>query len=115
MSKTILTVFVLLFSIQAYCSEDDIPLVGIDKAGSPIQIFVPKKDYQKKFSQLISSVNDSTMPVLEKRNLFQKWSLRTIVVGISVTLEAGFSPIFKLGLLPRFRILFSNSKDAVLP
>lgn len=93
----------------------DLPLVGLDKDGAPVQMFVKKEKYQEQMAAALKGVQSSALPVLEKHEAANKWSLRTIMIGIGLSVEVGIGPILKLGAAPRFRALFSNSTDPVIP
>ena len=41
--------------------------------------------------------------------------LRTVLVGVGVGVEVGLTKIVKIKTSPRFRLLFSNSVDPVIP
>ncbi len=106
---------IIFVSIPLFASQDEVPLVGLDSDNQPIEVFINKKEYQGRLGRMISSVQESTLPVLTKRDPRQGWSLRTVMVGIGVSMEVGISKIFKLGAIPRFKVAFTNSSDPGLP
>lgn len=109
-----LWVFIILLGTQV-AGATDLPLVGLDRDGNPVELFVKKEKYQKQMTEAIDGVQTSALPVLEKHEKSAPWSLRTIVVGIGLSVQVGIGPIIKLTAAPRFRALFSNSNDPVIP
>ena len=93
----------------------DIPMVGLDRDGSPVELFVKKEAYKKQLTQAVGGVQTSALPVLDKHEKGGAWKLRTIVIGIGLSIEVGIGPILKLSASPRFRAVFSNSNDPVVP
>lgn len=99
-----------LTAVNLYAA--DIPMVGLNEDGSPIETFVPEMPYKEKLTQGIISVQESTIPILQKRGESKKgWMLRSVIVGLGIQMEIKLGPIVKFGVLPRFRIGFSNSRD----
>jgi len=95
---------------------EDIPMVGIAEDGSPIEVLVPVSSYQQKLTQAVVSVQQSTLPVLEQKTQSSMgWMLRTAVVGLGVKLEVGLGPLVKFGILPRFRLAFTNNREPSVP
>ena len=95
--------------------EGQIPVIGVDQNGNPTQVMVSEKDYTDRLTTLISSVQDSALPVLNRREVHKPWMLRTLVFGIGVNAEVGVGPLIKVGAYPRTRLVFSNSTDPTLP
>lgn len=109
----------LLVLALVLCSQlamaKDLPMIGIDQDGHPVEVFVKKEKYRKQLTDAVKGVQTSALPVLDKHEKSAPWSLRTIVIGVGLSIEVGIGPILKLGAAPRFRALFSNSSDPVLP
>ena len=93
---------------------DGIPMIGIDANGNPAQAFAPESEYSKRLIAVASSVQDSTLPVLNQLEGHSAWILRNISIGIGVNAEIGIGP-FKIGAFPRFRMVFTNSSEPSLP
>ena len=93
---------------------DGIPVIGLDSRGVAAQVFVPKSEYVKRMMAYTSSVQDSLLPVLNRHDPGSEWALRTVIFGAGVNAEVGIGP-FRVGAFPRFRMIFSNSKDPSLP
>ena len=90
--------------------KDMIPVIGFDEAGNSQQTFVPHSEYRQRLLVLTSSVQKSTIPVLNKMASKNNWNLRMAVFGISVNAEISLGPI-RIGAMPGARLIFSNMKD----
>lgn len=108
----------LLLSASCWCVAsfaNNIPMVGLDKDGAPVETLVPATKYRQNLKTAIVGLQTSTLPVLQKKS--QKgsgWMLRSAVVGLGVNMELGLGEI-KFGILPRFRVGFSNAKEPSMP
>ncbi len=90
-------------------------MVGLDKEGKEMIMDVPVKNYKDNLKKAIAGVQISTLPVLQRKSESLKgWMLRSVVVGLGVNLEVGIGEA-KLGVLPRFRVGFSNAKEPSVP
>lgn len=95
---------------------EDIPMLGIAEDGSPVEVLVPESTYKEKLTQAVISLQDSSLNALQSKNTASSgWMLRTAVVGLGVKIELGLGPIVKFGILPRFRLAFTNSKEPSVP
>jgi hypothetical protein len=115
MMRAVLATFTALVLVNSMAFAADIPMVGIDGDGNPIEVLVKKESYRNTLTKAVNGVQMSALPVLEKHDKGAAWSLRSIVIGIGISVEVGIGSIFKVGAVPRFRALFSNSTDPVLP
>ncbi len=114
-AKRALVAGLFLFSLSGCMGENKIPMISYDQDGNAVQVMVSEGEYSEHVTQMISSVQDSAAPVLSKTASSPSWMLRTIVVGTGVNMEIGVDPIVKVGVYPRFRMVFSNSTDPTLP
>lgn len=114
--KRLLCSFVLTAGLCAQSAlAADITMVGIDKDGLPVEVTMPAGKYQNQLKKAIVAVEASTLPVLQKKSAGSSgWLLRTVVVGLGVNTEIGLGEV-KFGILPRFRIGFSNAKEPAVP
>lgn len=111
--RALFMLFVVLVSAKGYSA--DILMVGLSKEGAPVEVLVPESKYKDNLKRAIVEVHNSTLPVLEKKADFTKgWMLRTVVVGVGVNMEIGIGEA-KFGILPRFRVGFSNAKEPSVP
>ena len=94
--------------------ESGIPVIGMDKNGNPGQVWIGGEDYTSRLGAVLTSVNDSVLPVVNAQSASKSWMLRTVTVGVGVTTEVGIGP-WKVGAVPRARLIFSNSSDPTLP
>lgn len=113
-SKALL-VLVLFIAIGCKERRTGIAIVGLDSKGKPMDFFVDPKQYSDKLGELLSSVSDSTMPVLQDLPESKKWGLRTVLVGLGLNMEAGIEPILKVSASPKLKVVFSNSKKPSIP
>ncbi|MEO5968621.1 MAG: hypothetical protein ABIQ95_01735, partial [Bdellovibrionia bacterium] len=88
--------------------------IGIDSKGNPSQVFVPEKDYSKRVIEVVSSINDSALPALNRQKIRPGWMVRTIAIGVVANVQVGIGP-FQIGAVPRSRFIFSNSTDPTIP
>lgn len=117
--KKIRKISALFFlAIAMECSmglSGEILMVGLDKNGAPVEVLVPESQYKDNLKKALVEVHSSTLPVLEAKSDFTKgWMLRTVVVGVGVNMELGIGEA-KFGILPRFRVGFSNAKEPSVP
>lgn len=113
-NKTLVLCLCLASLVASGCNFDDILLVGLDEKDNPAEAVLSRKDYADKVGKALATVQESSVPVLESRNASSGFMLRTLVIGIGVSAEAGIGP-FKVGAVPRFRVAFTNSSDPSLP
>ncbi len=105
-------------------------IVGLDKNRQPASVAVSATTYTDSLKQVIASVNESTLQSLNAltvSNAIRKdstrkdskdsnaWMLRTVGVGLSVTLTAGLGPIFAVSGQKGITLIYSNSADPILP
>ena len=93
----------------------EIPMLGFDNHGAPVEVLVPETEYRKNLKQAVLAMETSTLPVLQKKaRSAPGWMLRSAVVGLGVNTELGLGEV-KFSILPRFRIGFSNAKEPSMP
>jgi hypothetical protein len=96
-------------------ASDDLPAVGLDDTGAPVEIRVPRAVFRQRYLESLTTVHDSALPALRDSRKDAKWKLRTVVIGVGMGLEAKLGPVIKAQIQPRYRAVFSNAKDPVLP
>lgn len=106
--------FVVILTSQAVMAAG-IPMVGLDEQGYPLQTVVPKELYERNLTEALTSVHQSTLPILQRQAKGGKWTLNALSLGIGLNVEAGITPLFKMSAAPRFRLLFANSLDPAVP
>ncbi len=114
MKKFVLSIAVATsaFSYSAGAATDTIPVVGLLSDGSEVADEVPRQVYTDNLKKALVNVEQSTMQALAKKSdQKKKWMLRTVIIGIGINMEVKLGPIWKMGVLPRFRVIFSNAKD----
>jgi hypothetical protein len=120
LAYAILCQLVFLTGCEYY---DGIPIIGFDANHNPVQIFVPAKQYSSRMAALATNIYDSALPVVKQRETqsscdpsscqgtdHSHWSLRAIAIGVGVQSEIGIGP-FRLGAVPKTRLIFTNLKD----
>lgn len=112
---------ILVLSLTAACLWSpsaiaaDIPMVGLNDEGARVEVLVPSGKYRNNLKKAIVSVESTTLPILQKKSQGVKgWMIRTVVVGLGVATELGLGEV-KFGILPRFRVGFSNCKEPSVP
>lgn len=111
-----ITKLIVATSMMAgFAEAANIPLVGLDKDGAPIEVVVPKEKYTVNLRKAVFAVETTALPVLQKKQEKKSsWMLRSAVFGLGVNPEVGIGEL-KFGFLPRFRIGFSNAKEPSMP
>lgn len=117
----------ILMSLSGCMGESKIPIMSYDKDGNPTQVMVAEGEYSGQVTEMISATQDSAAPIFSRQNramteglsrdsvTMPAWMLRTVIVGTGVSMEIGVDPIWKVGVYPRFRMVFSNSIDPTIP
>lgn len=113
--KTGISVLCISFLCGSVSLAGSILMVGLDNKGEPVEVEVPEKKYQENLKKAIMGVELSALPTLQKKSESSKgWMLRSAVLGIGVNMEVGLGEA-KFGILPRFRVGFSNAKEPSMP
>lgn len=115
MKLKLIVAIVCLNFFWGHSMASDVPMVGLDKDGFPVEILMPQKRYRENLKQAIILIQTSGLSALQKKSENASgWMLRSAVFGIGVSAEVKLSKL-KLALLPRFRIGFSNAKEPSVP
>jgi hypothetical protein len=104
----------------------DIPLVGIGSDGSPVTQYLSQDDYVKRMSELLASVQETALPVLEGVHPMlhgnardgradRSWQLNTFTLGIGLNLSVGVGPVVLLAVAPAFTLVFCNANNPIIP
>jgi len=116
LSKSLLSV-IFLSNLYGFITlgAENILMVGLDNNGQEVAVEVPEKKYKENLKKAIVGVEMSALPTLQKKSEKSKgWMLRTAVLGLGVNMEVGLGEL-KFGILPRFRVGFSNAKEPSVP
>lgn len=109
------TLFLTFMGLLEGCNTlDMIPVIGLDEDGNPAQIQVPHREYSKRLVAMTQDFQDTTIPILSRRERASGFQIRTIAIGIGANAQIGFGP-FKIGAFPHCRLIFSNSSDPSIP
>ena len=108
-----------LISLTSCDDEDHIPVIGLHAEGGHGQTFVPKSEYPRRLLAATLSVQESTLRALEKSppsftTGSSGWMLRTLSIGVEVNASIGIGPL-KVGAFPRFRMIFTNNLNPIMP
>ena len=103
--------------LAAENTEDSIPVFDIK--GTSVRFFSANK-LSRAFEGTITQVNASTLHSL---NLLPQsscqsdspWELRTVSIGLSISIEAGLGPIISVGAGATMRLLYTSNDDVVNP
>jgi hypothetical protein len=110
----IFSIFLFIFA-SASAAAADIPMIGFDSNGNANEFEIPQETYEKNLALAVQSVRQSTLSALNAQRQTQTWLLQSVTVGISADIEVGNELIFKVTAVPRFRLVFSNSKEPLTP
>lgn len=101
---------------SGYAADQAIPVVGLREDGAPVESIISESAYTEKLKTALTGVEKSTLQALSKQQDKGKpWLLRSVVVGVGVNAEVMLGPLVKFGVLPRFRLGFSNAKEPSIP
>ena len=119
MLKNLIFFALLLLPRLGHAFGETIPVVGLDKNQQEVSVAIPKEQFQKNFSQVVTTIQDSTLIAIENKERIDgsvsDWLLRDVVVGIGLNLTAGLGPIYHVTAAPRIRACFSNSTHPRFP
>lgn len=96
-------------------SSKGVYLLSIAENGEVIEKKIRKNEYEGHLNNIIESVQESTIPNLQKKTNKSQWGLRTVLVGIGIKLNIGIGPLANYGFTPGIRFAFSNSKKPNVP
>ncbi len=102
----------LPFNFLANATEV-VPVVAVNDAGEVVEFAMEKPTYIAQMKATTEAVNDSVLPSLTSKA--SPWMLRTVVVGLGLGIEIGLGPVIQLKGTHRFRLVYSNSIDPVVP
>lgn len=107
-----------LATINASPLADPLPIIGVDGDGNVAEYAVSARQYTQELTHLVASVQDTALPVLrasQTRHRCDTWMLRRVGVGVTFGLQVGIGSLFKLALLPQFRLQFANIRSEATP
>ena len=110
---------VLAIAVPGTAFAEDVPVVGLDENNQSVVRNIPSGQYSDSLKTVLFSVQGSMLPLLE--NGCQKaprqgsWALRTVTVGVNAGIQGGLGPIISLTGKARFRVVFTNQRNAVYP
>lgn len=99
----------------SYASGSSLTLVGVDGENNPIEVTVPSRRYQENLKTAVSAIHESTLEALSHQRSQKAWALKVVSVGVGANLELGIGSLLKASILPRFRLLFTQSNDPAVP
>lgn len=93
----------------------DFPVIGYDKNGQLEQVMVPEKEFSARLQTLVTTSNDSVLPVLSKSDKDDGgWMIRTFAMGVGINASVGIGA-WTVGAVPKSRMIFTNSSSPTLP
>jgi hypothetical protein len=114
--KNISRCLLILISLMSTTAMAEMTMLGVAEDGSEIETTIPESRYKEQLKKALHSVQDSTLAVLQRNSVkAPSWLLRTVVVGLGLKMEFGVGPIVQVGVLPRFRLAFTNNKEPSVP
>ncbi|HUP58318.1 MAG TPA: hypothetical protein VM598_12750 [Bdellovibrionota bacterium] len=100
---------------SAWAQEDTFALVGADEEGKAVEVRLDPREYAERLLAAMTLIQDSALQAVAARASDPRWSLKTVVVGVSVGAEISAGPILKLKAVPGFKLVFSYDQDPALP
>ena len=99
----------------ASCAKEGIPILGLDDNGAFVERYVSKNQMRHELKKTTSQVAESTFTALEASPVDTSATLRTVAVGLGFNLKGGLSHIISIGVSPKIRFAFSNSRWPIIP
>ncbi len=92
-------------------------VMQLDASGHAVAHAVPAPLYQKTLATALAGVNDSVLPVLEKREPVSgpAMILNAIGIGLGLSAQIGLGPLLNLTISPQLRLIYTDSKNPVYP
>jgi hypothetical protein len=101
--------------LSSWAGETEIPVLGIDENGTQFEERVSPTELADRLKATMTALQGAMASALANQGASSGWMLRTAVAGVGASAEVGVGPVLKLKAVPRFRMVFSNSKDPALP
>lgn len=101
--------------LLAGCSGDGIPMYGLDDSGHFVERYTSEWQFKDELRKASTQVAESTFTALQSSPADRSGSLRSVIVGLGFNLQAGLGPIIAVGVSPKVRFAFSNSKKPIVP
>lgn len=99
--------------------EDQVIVIRLDSTREASAIAVPEADYRRIVSTALTSVNQSMIPVLEKRRSAEPSSapmvLNSLGVGLNLAAQIGLGPLLSITVSPQLRLVYTDSDNPVFP
>ena len=112
----------LMAAVPGFARADSLPVISLDANHNEKVTVVSTDDYTASLSQLITTIDSTTLSALESREHPRTqtgpklvWMLRDVTVGLGTQLTAGLSHIWSVSFAPRVRFGFSNSTHPKIP
>ena len=86
----------------------ELPVVGLDDNGKPIETMIPQRKYVAQLSESMERMQQSVLPAVDSETARQLSGLRTARLGLGLKGEVGIGDYFKLGGNIGFRLGFTN-------
>lgn len=71
--------------------------------------------YRNQIARLLNQSNESVLSALPEDKTSVQWKLKAIIVGLGVRFEVGLGPILKLGVKPRYRLVYTRKGSQFFP
>jgi hypothetical protein len=97
------------------CAKDGVPLIGLDDKGQLIERYESDAKVRDELARAAGQVGQSAFSAINASPADQSGMLRTVAVGIGFNLSGGLGPIITMGVAPKARFIFSNSKTPIVP
>jgi hypothetical protein len=88
-----------------------IPVFNLSSSGQIKSHLVPRDEYKKNVISHFASIEKETSSVLNKEANYShstKFRPVQVIVGLAISLELGFSPVYALAIQPTFQLWFRN-------
>ena len=107
----------LMLPTFAQADDDVVPVLGSKEV--PVR-FVGSRKLSRALNRTVSQVNERTLSTLNQlpRSSCQEespWELRTVSVGLGISIEAGIPLLTSVGAEAKLRLLYAPNDDFVNP
>lgn len=109
----------LLFGALALClsgcASDGIPMIGLDDSGKMVERYASDGQFREELASATKQVTQATFEALQTAAQDQSGTLRSVVIGLGFNFQFGIEDIVTMGVQPKVRFAFSNSKNPIIP
>jgi hypothetical protein len=105
--NSLVLISLIIMSLYSCRNSEKLLLVGIDEEGRDLEVKVDKDTFLKSSAETFSSLNDSTIEMLDA-SADASWKIDKVEVGVGVNLTAGVGQLWKWSYNPGFKLIYQK-------